>query len=61
MDELFVVETDDDIFVGTIEFVAGGVIVRNGFQGHPQHVRGDDIVCLQPASMHPAAFYVKAV
>lgn len=65
MDHTFyIVETEDDIFLGLIEFVAGGVIIRNGFQGHPKHVGAQDIVQMFPASMHPAVTtvdYIRAV
>lgn len=51
---LYVVETDTDLFVGTLEFVDGGVIVRSGFAGHPKHVVAEDINIMMPAHLHPA-------
>lgn len=64
MEETFyVVETEDNIFLGLIEFVDESVVVRNGFQGHPVRVDRLDIVLLCPAEMHPAVVgnYVQAI
>jgi hypothetical protein len=60
MNEFYVVETEDDIFLGLIDFVQGGVYIRNGFAGHPKHVDAQDIVQMYPASMHPAVVPVNA-
>lgn len=63
-DTFYVVETEDDIFLGLIEFVDGGIIIRNGFQGHPKRIEADDIVQLMPANMHSSFVrrkYIKAV
>lgn len=60
----YVVETEDDIFLGLIELVDGGVIIRNGFQGHPKRVESADIIQMFPATMHPAVIptnYIKVV
>lgn len=55
MDETFyIVETEDDIFLGLLEFTVGAVIIHNGFRGRPNRVDADDIVQLYPAHMHPA-------
>jgi len=64
IDVLYVVETEDDIFVGCLEFINGAVIVRSGFQGHPKTVKAEDIVQLMPAHMHSdveSKAYTKAV
>lgn len=64
MDTLYVVETEEDIFLGRIEFVNSGVIIRTGFRGHPKHIKAEDIVQMCPASMHPAienVDYIKAI
>jgi hypothetical protein len=56
--DLYVVETSDDIFVGTIEFVQDAVVVRSGFAGHPQVVDADDIERVTLAEQHPdVVFY----
>lgn len=60
----YIVETEDDIFLGLIEFIPGGVVVRNGFRGHPKTICAEDIVQMYPATMHPAVVpndYIKAV
>lgn len=54
--EIFVVETDDDILIGMIEFVKGAVIVRNGFVGRPMRVLSRDIVRVLPAEDHPLVY-----
>lgn len=43
---LYIIETTDDRLLGTIEFVEGGITVRNGFVGRPQFVAGEDLVNL---------------
>lgn len=50
---IFVVETNDDILLGMVEFVEGGVVVRTGFVGHPIAVPADEIVKLTAAEEHP--------
>lgn len=54
--EIFVVETNDDILIGMIEFVKGAVVVRNGFVGRPMRVEAGDIVRLLPAEDHPLVY-----
>lgn len=63
-DTFYIVETEDDIFLGLIELVSNGVIIRNGFRGHPKRVYAEDIVQMYPAHMHPAVVpsdYVKVI
>lgn len=56
--DLYVIETDDDAFVGTIEFVEGGVLIRDGFVGRPRLIEAIDLVSLTPALQHPdVVFY----
>lgn len=52
MGNIFVIETEDDALLGTVEFVNGGLLVRTGFVGHPTFVKGEDIVKLVPAEDH---------
>lgn len=52
---LFVVETYDDLFLGSVEFREGGLLVRPGFQGHPFEVPQEDVIRLLPADEHEAA------
>lgn len=55
--ELFVVETDDDVLLGTVELRATGrsatVIVRSGYVGRPVVLDADTVVRMTPASEHP--------
>lgn len=52
-DTIFVVETADDAFLGTIEFVEGGIVVRNGYVGRPVFVEQASLVRVLPADEHP--------
>lgn len=54
--DIFVVETTDDILLGTIEFVTGGVIVRDGFVGRPYLVDAADVVRISLAEDHPLVY-----
>lgn len=61
MDEtIYIVETENDLFLGMIEFENGGIIIRNGFRGHPKHVKATEITMLMPAEYYPFAEYVRA-
>lgn len=63
-DVIYVVETEDDIFLGFITFVDGGVVIRTGYPGHPRYVSSEDIVQLLPAHLHPAVttdVYISAI
>lgn len=51
MDQIYIVETESDVFLGFIEFISGGVILRNGFAGHPKQIAAEDIVQMYPAYM----------
>lgn len=53
MTGIFVVETNDDILLGMVEFVEGGIVVRDGFVGRPIIVPADEIVRLTAAEEHP--------
>ena len=48
--ELVVVETEDDVFLGTAELTADGVVVRTGFRGHPVTIPAEDVLFISPAS-----------
>jgi hypothetical protein len=50
--EVVVVETEDDVFVGTAEFVGDSVVVRSGFRGHPVVIPVGELVSINPASGH---------
>lgn len=51
---IFVIETENDILLGTVEFAKGGkVIVRNGFVGRPRIIQVHEILELTPAENHP--------
>lgn len=58
--DIYVVETTDDILLGTVEFITGGIIVRDGFVGRPFIVNAEDIVRLIPAEDHPLVTYILA-
>lgn len=63
-DTFYVVETDDDIYLGMVEFDKGRIIIRNGFVGRPIEVLSEDLVQMYPAEMHPAVVsknYIQAV
>lgn len=49
---LFVVETHDDLFVGSVDFHEGFLAVRPGHRGHPKKVAQEDVVRLIPAEEH---------
>jgi hypothetical protein len=48
--ELVVVETEDDLFLGTAEVLADVVVVRSGFVGHPKILAHEDVVRVTPFS-----------
>lgn len=55
--QLLVVETDDDVLLGTVEVRTQGpystVIIRSGYVGRPVVVDADDVVSITPATEHP--------
>lgn len=51
--QIFVVETSDDTFIGTVEFVRGGLVIHSGFVGRPKFIEGSDLVRIVPAEEHP--------
>jgi hypothetical protein len=51
--DLMVVETEDDIFLGTLEVNGETVKVKTGLPGRPTILRLDDIEDLTPAIDHP--------
>lgn len=55
---LFAIETYDDLFLGSVEFHEGVVLVRTGLQGHPFEVPQEDIVRLVPADEYEGVFEV---
>ena len=48
--ELLVVETEDDWFVGTVELLDDGLVIRNGFVGRPTVLRAEEVVRIVPAA-----------
>lgn len=44
------VETEDDSYLGTAELTPAGVVVRNGFRGHPVTVPVEDVISIVTAS-----------
>ena len=42
--ELVVVETEDDLFLGTAEVLADVLVVRNGLVGRPMLLSHEDVV-----------------
>ena len=51
--ELMVVETDDDLFLGTVEVRGDALVIRDGFVGRPTLVDINDVVGLTLAYEHP--------
>jgi hypothetical protein len=51
--ELVVVETDDDLHLGTVEVVEGALVVRSGYVGRPVLLDADEVVSVTPACGHP--------
>ena len=52
-DRCYVVETDDDWYLGQVDVKHGAVRVRTGYQGHPKMISPDDVVDIIPADEHP--------
>lgn len=50
--ELMVVETDDDLFLGTVEVRGDALVIRDGFVGPPTLVDVNDVVGLTLAYEH---------
>lgn len=48
-----VVETADDVFLGTVELANDLVIVRSGYVGRPVTLPADQVVRITPATEHP--------
>lgn len=46
---LFAVETYDNLFLGTVDFHEGKLVVRPGHRGHPFEVPQDEVLRLVPA------------
>jgi hypothetical protein len=46
--ELVVVETEDDLFLGTAEVLADVIVVRSGFVGRPVVLAHEDVVRVTP-------------
>lgn len=46
MKNIYVIETLDDTFLGMIEFVPGGILVRDGFVGRPRFVDASDLISM---------------
>ena len=51
--EIVVVETEDDIFLGTAEVVDGHLVIRSGYVGRPVVLTALDVVSVVPAQGHP--------
>jgi hypothetical protein len=45
--ELLVVETDEELYLGTAEATPAGLVMRSGFVGRPTVLRYEDVVHLQ--------------
>lgn len=53
-DGLFVVETDDDHYLGALDTADDGRLwVRTGRRGHPVLLNRGDVVSITPAAEHP--------
>lgn len=50
---LYVLETHDDIYLGTIKVVGEEVHVHNGFVGRPVVLHVSELVTFTPARVHP--------
>ena len=51
-EQLVVVETEDDHYLGTAEVRGGYSIVRNGYVGRPVHLNLADVQRITPATEH---------
>jgi hypothetical protein len=52
--ELMVVETDDDHYIGVLDTATHGRLwVRTGRRGHPIRLHQDDVIAITPAAQHP--------
>lgn len=52
-DLIYVVETYDDIYIGTVAVKRNEVRIRSGFVGHPIVLDVHDIVTITRADCHP--------
>ena len=51
---LFVVETEDDHYLGVLDTAPDGRLwVRTGRRGHPVLPHRDDVITITPAAEHP--------
>ena len=54
MDQLVVVETEEDHFLGQVDLLPDGVVrVRSGFRGHPHLLDAQDVTSIVRAEDHP--------
>lgn len=51
--ELVVVETENDLYLGTAEVLDGQLVVRSGFVGRPVVLNVQDVERITPAAEHP--------
>lgn len=51
--ELVVVETEDDLWLGTVEVVGATFVIRSGYVGRPVVVDVDDVLSVVPANECP--------
>ncbi|MGB8652792.1 MAG: hypothetical protein WCD35_19260 [Mycobacteriales bacterium] len=51
--DLVVVETENDVFLGTAEVADGFLVIRSGYVGRPTLVALEDVEIIVPASTHP--------
>lgn len=61
MNELYVIETEDDAFLGQIRWTEDGLTIYTGYRGHPKQLSRDEVVRVTPARSHPDVEYIKAV
>lgn len=52
--ELVVVETEDDLWLGTAEVLGETLVVRSGYVGRPVVLDVDEVVSVLPATEHQA-------
>jgi hypothetical protein len=50
--EMYVVETDDEAFLGFVEVAGDSVVIRSGFVGRPVLLDLADVVRITPARDH---------
>ena len=47
------VETEEELHLGTVEVVEGALVVRSGYVGRPVVLDACEVLSLTPASEHP--------